>query len=307
MIEINNVIKKFSQVTALNGVSFQVRKGEVLGFLGPNGAGKTTTMKLITSFYEPTAGSIVIDGLDVVKHSLQTRRQIGYLPETVPLYDDMKVYEYLRFICEIRDIDHGKILPRLREVIDQCGLQKVIGKNIDELSKGYRQRVGLAQAIMHDPAILILDEPTAGLDPNQIIEIRSLIKNIGREKTVLFSTHILAEAQSTCDRVVIINKGRIVGEGRPDDLTAQFSGRANFHVKLRVDQAALVGALQDVTGLSEIKKINEEGGVGVYQIAINNERAQEVIAAAICQQGWPLLEFYELQTSLEDVFRELTK
>jgi ABC-2 type transport system ATP-binding protein len=308
MIEINNLQKIFGQIKALDDVSFQVKKGEVLGFLGPNGAGKTTTMKLITGFFEPTAGTITVDGQDVVKNSLATRRKIGYLPETVPLYDDMKVFEYLKFVAEIRDLQPDKFLPRLREVVEKCGLQKVVGKNIDELSKGYRQRVGLAQAIMHDPEILILDEPTTGLDPNQIIEIRELIKKIGEEKTVLFSTHILAEAQATCDRVVIINKGEIVGEGKPEDLMAQFGGSQEFYLKVKADETKVLAVLRALPGLTEVNTADKESAEVVgYKIMGTEAGLREKIALTTINHAWPVLEFKQVQASLEEVFRELTK
>jgi len=224
MIEIKNLSKKLGDNLILDKISFSVSQGEILGFLGPNGAGKTTTMKIITSFWSPTAGSVLIDGFDTAGDSLKTRKKIGYLPETVPLYEDMKVIEYLKFIAEIRDIEKNEIKSRLKEVVAICGLAKVLRLPIEELSKGYRQRLGLAQAIMHRPDILILDEPTTGLDPNQIVEIRDLIKTIGREKTVIFSTHILSEVSATCDRVIIINNGRIVGQGRPDELAKNYGG-----------------------------------------------------------------------------------
>lgn len=222
MIEIKNLTKKFGQNLVLDSLSFTVAKGEVLGFLGPNGAGKTTTMKIITSFWPPTAGSVLIDGLDTVNNSLATRKKIGYLPETVPLYDDMRVFEYLKFVAQIRSLDKIKTKFRLKEVVSICGLAKVWRQPIDELSKGFRQRVGLAQAIIHEPEILILDEPTTGLDPNQIVEIRDLIKTIGREKTVIFCTHILSEVSATCDRVIIINNGKIAGQGSPKELIEKY-------------------------------------------------------------------------------------
>lgn len=218
MIEIKNLTKKFGQNLVLDNLSFAVAKGEILGFLGPNGAGKTTTMKIITSFWPPTSGQVLIDGLDAAVNSLATRKKIGYLPETVPLYEDMRVFEYLKFIAQIRSLEKDRIKVRLKEVVSICGLTKVLRQPIDELSKGFRQRVGLAQAIMHEPDILILDEPTTGLDPNQIVEIRDLIKTIGREKTVIFSTHILSEVSATCDRVIIINNGKIAGQGSPKEL-----------------------------------------------------------------------------------------
>ena len=308
MIEINNLVKNFGQFKALDDISFNVKKGEVLGFLGPNGAGKTTTMKLITGYYEPSLGTIKIDGDDVVKKSLITRRKIGYLPETVPLYDDMKVYEYLKFVAEIRDLAQVEFLPRLREVVEKCGLQKVIGKNIDELSKGYRQRVGLAQAIMHDPDILILDEPTTGLDPNQIIEIRELIKEIGKEKTVLFSTHILAEAQATCDRIVIINKGKVVGEGRPQELMTKFKNHQEFYLKIKAPVSEAMVCLKGLFGVSAVDKADEESPtIAGYKLSAVDGDSRELIAKTMLDKGWPILEFYSNEVSLEDVFRELTK
>ncbi|MBI2459168.1 MAG: ATP-binding cassette domain-containing protein [Parcubacteria group bacterium] len=224
MIEIKNLTKKFGQVLVLDNISFSVAKGEILGFLGPNGAGKTTTMKIITSFWTPTSGQVLVGGLDADENSLATRKVIGYLPETVPLYEEMRVFEYLKFIAEIRGLNKQEIKDRIKQVILICGLKKVLRQPIEELSKGYRQRVGLAQAIMHEPDILILDEPTTGLDPNQIVEIRDLIKTIGREKTVIFSTHILSEVSATCDRVIIINNGKIVGQGVPAELIEKYGG-----------------------------------------------------------------------------------
>lgn len=224
MIEIKNLTKKFGQNLVLDNISFSVGQSEILGFLGPNGAGKSTTMKIITSFWTPTSGQVLINGLDTAENSLSSRKNIGYLPETVPLYEDMRVFEYLIFIAEIRGLSKDEIKKRIKEVVSICGLSKVLRQPIEELSKGFRQRVGLAQAIIHQPDILILDEPTTGLDPNQIVEIRDLIKTIGREKTVIFSTHILSEVSATCNRVIIINHGRIVGEGSPAELTEKFGG-----------------------------------------------------------------------------------
>lgn len=222
MIEIKNLTKKLGHNLILDNISFSVGDKEILGFLGPNGAGKSTTMKIITSFWPLTSGQVLVNGLDAAEHSLEFRKIIGYLPETVPLYDEMRVFEYLKFIAQIRGLEKSEISGRLKEVISTCGLKQVLRQPIEELSKGFRQRVGLAQAIIHRPDILILDEPTTGLDPNQIVEIRDLIKTIGREKTVIFSTHILSEVSVTCDRVIIINRGRLVGEGRPAELAEKY-------------------------------------------------------------------------------------
>lgn len=309
MIEINNLVKTFGAIRAVDGISFKVAKGEVLGFLGPNGAGKTTTMKTITGFYDPSEGQILVDGLDTVKNSISTRRKIGYLPETVPLYDDMKVYEYLKFVAEVRDLEADKILPRLKEVIAKCGLQKVIGKNIDELSKGFRQRVGLAQAIMHDPDILILDEPTTGLDPNQIVEIRELIKKIGEEKTVLFSTHILAEAEATCDRVVIINKGKIVAEGKPQELMAKMAGGQDIHLQIKGPKVQVIEVLKNIKGVKSLDSQTAPGDdLNIYNLQVEaGLDIREVVSLALMNHSWPILEFKTREINLEDIFRELTK
>lgn len=309
MIEISNLVKTFGTTRAVDGISFKVAKGEVLGFLGPNGAGKTTTMKTITGFYDPNEGQILVGGLDVVKNSLLTRRQIGYLPETVPLYDDMKVYEYLKFVAEIRDLEVDKILPRIKEVVEQCGLQKVIGKNIDELSKGFRQRVGLAQAIMHNPDILILDEPTTGLDPNQIAEIRDLIKKIGKEKTVLFSTHILAEAEATCDRVIIINKGKIVAEGQPQELMAKMAGGQDIHLHIKGPRLPIEEVLKKINGVKSLNsQVGENEDLNIYNLQVEAGRdIRELVSLALMKNSWPILEFKTRELNLEDIFRELTK
>src|SRR5882672_1229031 len=224
MIEVEGLTKDYGATRAVDQVTFNVRKGEVLGFLGPNGAGKSTTMKMLTCYLAPTAGRARVAGFDVFDESLEVRRRIGYLPEDTPIYRDMTVLEYLEFAAEIRGMDPQKSQGRIKEIGGRCGLGDVAGKLVGELSKGYRQRVGLAQAMLHDPDILILDEPTSGLDPNQIVEIRSLIKEIGREKTVILSTHILPEVQATCTRIVIISGGKLVADGSPQDLRQRERG-----------------------------------------------------------------------------------
>jgi ABC-2 type transport system ATP-binding protein len=307
MIEIKGVTKKFGEITAVKGISFAVKKGEVLGFLGPNGAGKTTTMKLITGFWQADQGQVLIDGLDNVTHSKESRAKIGYLPETVPLYDEMKVYEYLRFIASIRDITPEMILPRIKEVVEICNLHSVIGKSLDELSKGYRQRVGLAQAIMHNPDILILDEPTTGLDPNQIAEIRELIKKIGKEKTVIFSTHILAEAQATCDRVVIINKGQIVAEGRPEELAQALKSQELVTLKLRAKGSEVTTALATLADLKNIKIVSEEAGLTTVTMESSARDEGVALGELLVKRAWPVCELVRGGVSLEEVFRELTK
>ncbi len=309
MIEVKNLVKKFGPDTILDNLSFTVEKGEVLGFLGPNGAGKTTTMKIITSFWSPTSGKVIIDGVDVASDSLETRKRIGYLPENVPLYDDMRVFEYLKFVAQVRGIAKNEIIEHIKDASRACGLQKVIKKPIEELSKGYKQRVGLAQAIIHKPDILILDEPTTGLDPNQIVEIRDLIKKIGKEKTVIFSTHILGEVSATCDRVIIINNGKIVGEGSPKELTKKAGSKEIIYIKVKGSRDQVLSRLKNLDNVesAEIKDKEEEGVYGYSVVPTAGFDIREYLSLAVMKENWPILEFTREQTSLEDVFRELTK
>lgn len=309
MIEISNLTKKLGNNLILDNISLTVKKGEVLGFLGPNGAGKTTTMKIITTFWNPTGGTVKVDGIDVSQDPLKVRQKIGYLPETVPLYEDMRVYEYLKFIGEIRGLSRDEIKPRIKEVVESCGLQKVIKKPIEELSKGYRQRVGLAQAIMHKPDILILDEPTTGLDPNQIAEIRELIKRIGKEKTVIFSTHILSEVSATCDRAIIINNGKIVGEGSPSDLARKAGATEIIYVKIKGSKDDVLPKLQGLENVINVKiKDQESADVHGYEIEpAAGIDIREYLSMMVMTNGWSILEFSKKSVSLEDVFRELTK
>ena len=309
MIEIKNLVKKFGTTKVLDNLTFSVKKGEVLGFLGPNGAGKTTTMKIITSFWRPSAGEVEVAGLNVKKDSLQTRAKIGYLPENVPLYDDMLVFEYLKFIAEIRGFNKDGIKKRIKEVAGICGLKDIMRKPIDELSKGFRQRVGLAQAIMHNPDVLILDEPTTGLDPNQIIEIRNLIKKIGEEKTVIFSTHILSEVSATCDRVIIIDNGKIVGEGSPDELVRKAKAKEIIYVKIKGPKNEVLEKLEDMENVRAVKiKDKEADEVYGYEIeAREGVDLREYLSMTVMNAGWSILEFNKKRVSLEDVFRELTK
>ncbi len=309
MIEIKNLSKKFGNTVILDDLNLEVKKGEILGFLGPNGAGKSTTMKIITSFWTPTKGTVKIDGVDVLENSILTRAKIGYLPETVPLYDDMRVYEYLRFIAEMRGIPRDEIKGRIKEVVADCGLSAVIRKPIEELSKGYRQRVGLAQAIVHKPDILILDEPTTGLDPNQISEIRELIKKIGKEKTVIFSTHILSEVSATCDRVVIINKGKIVIEGTPAELARKAGGKEKTYVKIKGPKAEILQFFNNMEKVENVvEKDKESDDVFGYIIEAKDDAdIREDLSKAVMNHGWSILEFSKNTVSLEDVFKELTK
>jgi ABC-2 type transport system ATP-binding protein len=309
MIEIKNLVKKFGSTVVLNDISLEVKKGEILGFLGPNGAGKTTTMKIITTFWTPTSGSVKIDGLDAAEDSLAVRKKIGYLPETVPLYEEMRVYEYLKFIAEIRGIEKSEIRQRIKSVVEDTGLQKVIRKPIEELSKGYRQRVGLAQAIMHNPDILILDEPTTGLDPNQIVEIRDLIKKIGQEKTVIFSTHILSEVTATCNRAIIINNGKIIAEGSPDELIKKAGGKEMIYVKIKGPSEPVLDALKGMEHVVNAKESDRESDdVRGYEITPeDNVDLRELLSMTVMKNNWSILEFNKKTASLEDVFRTLTK
>jgi ABC-2 type transport system ATP-binding protein len=308
MIEIKNLTKKIGGNIILNDLSFSVRSGEILGFLGPNGAGKTSTMKIITSFWAPTSGSVVIDGMDVAADSLKTRAKIGYLPETVPLYDDMKVIEYLKFVAAMRGLKGKAMKERIAEVATACGITNVLSKLTDELSKGYRQRVGLAQAIMGNPDVLILDEPTTGLDPNQIAEIRELIKKIGREKTVIFSTHILGEVSAVCDRVIIINNGKIAGEGSPGELIGRAGAKEIIRVKAEGAPEAVLAVLKKVPGVVGAEAAGGEGGATVYEIETGaGIDARGAINKALIIGGFNVLEIAKHQASLEDAFRELTK
>ncbi len=309
MIEIIDLTKKIGQTRILDNISLTVKKGEVLGFLGPNGAGKTTTMKIITSFWKPTSGQIKVDGLDVVDKSLETRRKIGYLPETVPLYDDMKVFEYLKFVAEIRGLEKNEVRDRIKDVVKTCGLQEVIRRPIEELSKGYRQRVGLAQAIIHQPEVLILDEPTTGLDPNQIAEIRELIKKIGQEKTVIFSTHILSEVSATCDRVAIINNGKIVKIGTPAELMTASDEQNIIYIKIKGEKNNVLDKLKGFDNISKVEiKSKETDNVYVYKIiSTKGVDIRETLSLFITSAGFIIFEFYKKQTNLEDVFRALTE
>ncbi|HTX86609.1 MAG TPA: ATP-binding cassette domain-containing protein, partial [Candidatus Nanoarchaeia archaeon] len=273
-----------------------------------NGAGKTSTMKIITSFWRPTSGSIMIDGIDAVSDSLKTRAKIGYLPETVPLYEDMKVREYLKFVAEMRGFSGEKLKARIAESAQSCGVTNVMDKLIDELSKGYRQRVGLAQAIMGNPDVLILDEPTTGLDPNQIMEIRELIKKIGKEKTVIFSTHILGEVSAVCDRVIIINNGKIVGEGSPAELVNQTKAKEIIKLKVEGVEAKVLALLNKTAGVIKAAAVDREGSAILYEVETEaGHDARAALNRALIVGGFNVLEIAKHQASLEDAFRELTK
>ncbi len=308
MIQIKNLTKKFGELKAVDDVSFDVRTGEILGFLGPNGAGKTTTVRIITCYMLPTSGWVQVDGLSVFEHSLEVRKKIGYLPESAPLYSEMIVSDYLRFVMSIRDIARDRWGRRMKEIIDICGLGPVIHRNIGELSKGFKQRVGLAQAMVHDPEVLILDEPTSGLDPNQIAEIRSLIKELGKEKTVILCTHILPEVEATCGRVLIINEGRIVADGSPAELQSSFQGKEQIYLELRTPLEDVRSKLANLENVDKVEQIASDGdGLKKFTIecATGVDLREKLFRLAV-ENNWVLLEMRKEQASLEDVFRQLT-
>lgn len=305
MIELQNLVKDYGSLRAVNQINFTINEGEILGFLGPNGAGKSTTLKMITCYLTPTAGNIQIDNLNVFENSKEIRELIGYLPEHNSLYTEMSVYDYLKFVAEVRGITGEKFRQALRSTIQKCGLTSVISKTISTLSKGFRQRVGIAQAIIHDPKIIVLDEPTNGLDPNQILEIRQLIKDLGKEKTLIISSHILQEVQAVCDRIVIINNGKIVGDGTTEELQAAFKGKAELKLKLKAEPEAIFNMVETVQDIS-LKIEPREDFVEVTVEYDKNIEKREDIYQYIKAQDWILLEMVKRDVSLEDVFRNLT-
>ena len=310
-IAVTNLSKYFGDVRAVDGISFTIPSGQILGFLGPNGAGKTTTMRMITSYFAPTEGTVEIDGLDIRTHETAVRKIVGYLPEQNPLYSDMNVLDYLEYSGSLQGIPKRNLAARVKDMVGVCGLSEVKHLDIGQLSKGYRQRVGLAQAMIHDPKILILDEPTSGLDPNQIAEIRNLIKSLGMEKTVVLSTHILPEVQATCDRVLIINRGKIVADGSPTELQASFQGKERLHVEVKsTDGVSLDDLTQTLSKLPNIEAVKPapERGQDLRVIVETNKGldVREQVYRACVDKSWVLIELHRVQTSLEEVFHQLT-
>lgn len=303
-ITASNLTKVYGRQKAVDDISFEMNTGEVLGFLGPNGAGKSTTMRLLTCYLSPTAGTATLDGYDIHEHPEEVRRRIGYLPEATPLYTDMPMIDYLRLSAKLQSVPTEEIDGRIREMMDVCGLGPERHKRIGELSKGFQQRVGLAQALLHDPPVLILDEPTTGLDPNQIAEIRELIKEIGKEKTVMLSSHILKEVEMTCDRILIIDQGRIVADGATDELRRQFLGGTRLRVRVDAPgDADVSGALKELDAITSVQRTN-----GRYQLTANGDAQPAAEVFHLCaDRGWVLTELTPLESSLEDVFRELTE
>jgi ABC-2 type transport system ATP-binding protein len=304
-IIVKNLTKKYGEQRAVDDISFEVKTGEVVGFLGPNGAGKSTTMKMITSYMAPTQGEISVDNLLVDSNPDEIKKKIGYLPENNPLYMEMPIIDYLRFCARIQGVPKEKISGRIKEMVDVCGLEKERHKRINQLSKGYRQRVGLAQAMIHDPEVLILDEPTTGLDPNQIVEIRNLIKKLGKAKTVILSSHILSEVEATCDRILIIKSGRIVADGSSDNLRLKAKGQEVLTVQI---EAKSGDVQKDLLGLASVEKIIPiDNKPGAFQIQSKPEVTSRKAIFDLCvSKKWYLLEMTGNETSLEDIFRQLT-
>lgn len=301
MIQVENLTKYYGQMRALDALSFEVNRGEILGFLGPNGAGKTTTMRILTGYMPPSAGTAQVAGYDVFQNSLEVRRRIGYLPETVPLYREMYVQDYLDFVASIRGVAKRK--QAIDRVLTACDIGDVRNKLIGKLSKGYRQRVGLAQALIHNPEVLILDEPTIGLDPRQILGVRELIKRLGGEHTIILSTHILPEVSQVCQRVLIINRGRIVAEDTPERLTSNLQGGSRLRMEFAQPPQDVASQLRAVRGVTSVNR----AGPNAYEItcqAGQDKRAD--LAALAVNQGWGLLEMRSVSLSLEEIFLQLT-
>lgn len=305
-ITVSNLTKEYGPQKAVDDISFEVKTGEILGFLGPNGAGKSTTMKIITCFISPTQGSVSLNGYNIYDHAREVRSRIGYLPENTPLYTDMSIVDYLRLSAKLQEMPEDQIMPRIREMIDICGLGPEQYKYIGELSKGYRQRVGLAQALIHDPEVLILDEPTTGLDPNQIVEIRSLIKRIGKEKTVMLSSHILKEVEATCDRILIINKGKLVADGSTEELRRRAKGADQLLVQIKADEDGAVGEeLLKLASVSAVEPEEEDDNSWLIDTKPDHDSREEVFKLCV-EKGWILTQMTPRESSLEDIFRELT-
>ena len=307
MIEVQNLTKRYGTVTAVEDVSFRVEAGEILGFLGPNGAGKTTTMRIITGYMPATRGKVIVAGYDVFQKPIDAKRRTGYLPETPPLYPDMTVREYLNFVARIKGVQRKEILSRVAESMKKTRILDMANRHCGKLSKGYRQRVGLAQALIHNPDVLILDEPTAGLDPKQINETRQLIRELGGSHTIVLSTHILPEVSQTCQRIVIINKGRVVAVDTPENLTARLSGSETMFVQVAGPADDVQVALNGVPGVTRVTASAPRAGLA--DVEIDSERGRDIradLAATIVGRGWGLLELRPMRLSLEDVFISLT-
>ena len=303
MIEVSNVSRIFGTFRAVNDVSFSIPTGQIVGLLGPNGAGKTTTMRMITGFLKPTSGTIKSDGTDITENPVESKRKIGYMPESAPLYGDMIVDDYLRYIARMQQQDENVKVPLLCR---ECGLEEVMHKNIGELSRGYRQRVGLAHALMNDPEILILDEPTSGLDPNQVEDVRALIKEIGKTRTVIISTHILSEVEMLCSRVIIISGGKLVADSPTDQLRTRYGNAAVVRVNANATEAQLSDSLKGIDGIQSLSFEKAETGATALIAIQGDTEIRPAVAKAVLSSGYDLYELSLQRNSLEDVFHILT-
>ena len=307
MIEVVGLTKRYGPTLAVSDVSFEVQKGEILGFLGPNGAGKTTTMRVITGFLSPSKGRVRVAGYDIAQEPLEAKRHTGYLPENPPVYPEMTVQEYLAFVARIKGVTRREIMSRIDQVSEKCAITDVRTRQVGKLSKGYRQRVGLAQALIHNPDVLILDEPTASLDPKQIIETRELIKGLAGQHTVVLSTHILPEVSKTCQRVVVINAGKIVAVGTPEELTRRLQGYETVLITAEGPAAEIIERLQRVQGVNWVEP--HESADSQVTLEIHSEKGKDVrseLARAVIESGWKLYELKTSGLSLEDIFLKLT-
>jgi len=310
MIHVENLTKYYNDFCAVDHIDFDIKKGEILGLLGPNGAGKTTTLRMLTGYFMPSSGTIRVHDYLLDEHLLDIKNMMGYLPESAPLYHSMLVYDYLNYVAGIRGMDKNQRISRIRELVNLCGLDDIMHRSINELSKGLNQRVGLAHAMMTDPEILILDEPTSGLDPNQIVEIRNIIRQIGEEKTVVLSTHILSEVEATCDRVIIINKGKIVADDVMENLKQSAGQKYFIHLELiNADFQDVNETFSRIEGVESIQRIDDaqNGSLSIRLTCESPTDLRETIYQTVKQTTWVLIEFHQESKTLETVFRELTK
>ena len=306
MIEVQHLTKRYGPFTAVNDLSFRVERGEILGFLGPNGAGKTTTMRILTGYMPATEGQAVVAGYNVFEHPIEAKQRTGYLPETPPLYPDMTVRDYLTFVSKIKGVSPGDRKLRIKTVMEKTRIDDMAGRLCSRLSKGYKQRVGLAQALIHNPEVLILDEPTAGLDPKQRNETRQLIKDLAGDHTIILSTHILPEVSQTCQRVVIIAKGRVVAVDTPDNLTARLRGNETMYVQIDADGVDAAATLSHLAGVTRVTEADRKERVVGYEVAVEAGRdVRRELAGAVVSNGWGLLELRPMRASLEEVFLTL--
>jgi ABC-2 type transport system ATP-binding protein len=307
VIEVQHLSKRYGPVTAVDDVSFRVERGEILGFLGPNGAGKTTTMRILTGYMPATTGKAIVAGFDVFDQPIEAKRRTGYLPETPPLYPDMTIVEYLNFVAKIKGVAAADRRHRVKTIMDRTRVAEMANRLCSKLSKGYKQRVGLAQALIHNPDVLILDEPTAGLDPKQIIETRELIRELAGDHTIILSTHILPEVSQTCQRVVIINKGRVVAVDTPDNLTSRLRGSETMYVQVDTAGADIAASLGRVAGVTRVAEADRRNGLLGYEVESESGRdIRRELAQTIVSSGWGLTELRPMRMSLEEIFLSLT-